>query len=53
MASLLSNLVNNLSEGIDRIKCVNTNMVTKNVKLAELTITIMTIFLNIHMNFKI
>ena len=27
-------------------------MVTKNVKLAELTISIMTVFLNIYMNFK-
>ena len=52
MASLLSNLVNNLSEGIHRIKCANTDMVTKNVKLAELTISIMTVFLNIYMNFK-
>ena len=44
MASSLSNLVNNLSEGIHR---VNTDMMIKNVKLVELNISIATVFLNI------
>ena len=43
MANSLSNLVNNLSEGIHKIN-VNTDM--KNVKLAELNIRIVTAFLN-------
>ena len=43
MASSLSNLVNNLSEGIHRI---NTEMMIKNVKLVELNISIATVFLS-------
>ena len=39
MASFLSNLVNNLSEGIHRSKC-------KNGKLVELNMSIATVFLN-------
>ena len=46
MANSLSNLVNNLSEGIHRIKC-KYEMIIKNVKLAELNINIATVFLNI------
>ena len=45
MASSLSNLVNNLSEGINRIKC-NLDTKKKNVKLVELNISIATVFLN-------
>ena len=45
MASSLSNLVNNLFEGIHRIKC-NLNMMIKNVKLVELNVSIATVFLN-------
>ena len=45
MASLLSNLVNNLSEGIHRIKIEN--MMIKNVKLVELETGSANIFLNI------
>ena len=44
MASSLSNLVNNLSEGIHTIKCKHGHD-DKNVKLAELNISIATIFL--------
>ena len=39
MISLLSNLVNNLFEGIHKIKCKYGTMI-KNVKLAELNIDI-------------
>ena len=46
MASSLSNLVINLSEGIQKI----TDTMIKNVKLAELNIGIATVFLNT--NFK-
>ena len=46
MASLLLNLVNNLSEVIHRTK-LNTDMIIKNVRLAELNIIIATVFLNI------
>ena len=45
MASSLSNLVNNLSEGIHRIKC-KYQMMIKNVKLLELNISVSTLFLN-------
>ena len=44
MASSLSNLVNNLSEGIHRIKCKFGHI--KNVKNMELNISIATVFLN-------
>ena len=46
MASSLSNLVNNFSEGIHRIKCKFGDE-EKNVKLVELYISIATVFLNI------
>ena len=46
MASSLSNLVNNFSEGIHRIKCKFGDE-EKNVKLVELNISIATAFLNI------
>ena len=45
MVSLLSNLVNNLSEGIHRIKCKYRHD-NKNVKLLELNINITTVSLN-------
>ena len=45
MASSLSNLVNNLSEGIHRIKH-KYGYGDKKVKLAELNISIATVFLN-------
>ena len=44
MASSLSSLVNNLSEGIHRSKC--RVMMIKNVRLVELSINIATVFLN-------
>ena len=46
MASSLSNLVNNLSEGIHIIKCKHGHD-DKNVKLTELNISITFIFLKI------
>ena len=46
MSSSLSNLVNNLSEGIIRIKC-KFGHDDKNVKLAELNISIVAV-----LNFK-
>ena len=46
MASSLSNLVNNLSEGIHRIKCKFGHNDKKNVKLVELNISISTVFSN-------
>ena len=46
MANSLSNLVNSLSEGIHRIKCKYGHD-DKNVRLAELNISIATVFLNI------
>ena len=46
MASLLSNLVNNLSEGIHRIKCKFGHDDKKNVKLAELRAKHATFLLN-------
>ena len=46
MANSLSNLVNNLSEGIHRIKC-KFGHDEKNVKLAELNISIATVFSNV------
>ena len=46
MASSLSNLVNNFSEGIHRIKCKFGDE-EKNVKFVELYISIATVFLNI------
>ena len=45
MASPLSELVNNLSEGVYRIKCKFGEMI-KNVKHVELNINIATVFLN-------
>ena len=45
MASSLSNFVNNLSEGIHRIKSKFEHD-DKNVKLAELNLSIATLFLN-------
>ena len=45
MTSSLSNLVNNLSEGIIKLN-VNTDTMSKNVKFAELDISIATLFLN-------
>ena len=45
MASLLSYLVNNLSEGIHRIKCKYRHG-DKNVKLVKLNISMATVFLN-------
>ena len=45
MASLLSNLVNNLSEGIHKIIC-KTDAMIKYLKLAELNISIEIVFLN-------
>ena len=45
MASSLSNLVNNLSEGIHRIKCKYGHD-DKNVRLVELNISIAAVFLN-------
>ena len=44
MASSLSNLVNNLTEGIHRIKCKYGHN-DKNVRLLELNISIATFFL--------
>ena len=46
MASSLSNLFNKLSERIIELN-VNTDMMIKNVKLAELNTSIATVFLNI------
>ena len=46
MASSLSNLVNNLSERIHKIKCKYGHDNTQNVKLAESKISIATVFLN-------
>ena len=45
MASSISNLVNNLSEGIHRIKC-KFELDDKNVKYVELSISIATVFWN-------
>ena len=45
VSSSLSNLANNLSEGIDRIKC-KSDMMKKNVKHVELNISTATVFLN-------
>ena len=45
MASSLSNIVNNISEGIYRVKCKYGHD-QNNVKLAELHISIATVFLN-------
>ena len=48
MASPLSNLANNLSEGIHRIKLnINSDAMTKNVKHVELNISSVNIVLNI------
>ena len=46
MASSLSNLVNNHSEGIHKIKCKYRHDDKNKVKLAELNLNIATIFLN-------
>ena len=45
MAGSLSNLVNNLSEGIHRIAC-KCGHNDKNVRLVELNMSISTVFLN-------
>ena len=45
MESSLSNLVNNLSEGLDRIN-VNYDVMIKNLKHLELNLSIPTVFLN-------
>ena len=45
MASLFSNIANNLSEGIHKIN-LNWNTMIENVKLAELNINIVAVFLN-------
>ena len=45
MECSLSNLVNNLPQGIQRIKCKYTHD-DKNVRLVELNISVVTIFLN-------
>ena len=45
MASLLSNLFNNLSEGIHN---VNTDTMIENVKIEELNIKIATLFMNVY-----
>ena len=47
MASSLSNLVNELSERIHRIKCKFLDKMIKNVKYMELNISIETVFSNI------
>ena len=47
LASSLSNLVNNLSEGIHRIKC-KYRMMIKNVRLEQIKVSITTFFLNTH-----
>ena len=46
MVSSLSNLVKNLSEGTHIIKCIYGQNDKKNVKLSELNISTLTIFLN-------
>ena len=46
MASSLANLVNNLSEGIHKIKCKYGDN-DQNVKLSKLNISIATVFLNL------
>ena len=46
MPSSLSNLINNPSEGIHKIKCKYGHDDKKNVKIAELNINIPTVFLN-------
>ena len=48
MATLLSNLLNNLSEGIHKIKCKyrHGDKKKKNAKPAALNINIATVFLN-------
>ena len=48
MASSLSSLVNNLSEEIHKIKC-KYGIDDENVKLAELNINIVTVYLNTQM----
>ena len=48
MASSLSSLVNNLSEEIHKIKC-KYGIDNENVKLAELNINIVTVYLNTQM----
>ena len=45
MVSSLSNLINNLSQGIYRITC-KFGYDDKNVKLGELNISVATVFLN-------
>ena len=45
MSSSLSNLANNLSEGIHKIKC-KYRVDDKNVKLVELNVSTGTLFLN-------
>ena len=48
MASSLSSLVNNLSEEIHKIKC-KYGIDDENVKLAELNINVVTVYLNTQM----
>ena len=45
MARSLSNLINNLSDGVHKIKCKYKND-DKNVKFVELTISTATVFVN-------
>ena len=45
MTNSLSNLINNLLEGVHRIKG-NSDMLIKNVKIVELNISIGAVFLN-------
>ena len=45
MASSSSNLVNNLSEGINKLN-INMDTMIKNVKIVELNRSIATVFLN-------
>ena len=52
MVSSLSNLVNNISEGIHKIKCKYRHD-DKNVKLAELNINIGTVFFFFFLNSQI
>ena len=49
MVSSLSNLANNLSQGIHRVKC-KCGHDDKNVKHVELNISIATVFLNIQIS---
>ena len=46
MENSLSNLINNLSEGIHKIKCKNEHNNKKNTKRVEMNTKILTAFLN-------